>query len=47
MGANTIVLSGVTIGRGTIAAAGSVVAKDLPKYVIAAGVPARVIKKRA
>ena len=34
--------AGVTIGRGTIVAAGSVVTKDLPPFVIAAGVPAIV-----
>jgi len=38
------VMPGVTIGRGTIVAAGSVVTKDLPDYVLAAGAPARVIK---
>lgn len=38
------VMAGVTIGRGTIVAAGSVVTKDLPSFVLAAGVPARVIK---
>ena len=39
------VMSGVTIGRGTIVAAGSVVTKDLPSFVLAAGVPAKVVKK--
>lgn len=38
------VMPGVTIGRGTIVAAGSVVTKDLPNYVLAAGAPAQVIK---
>lgn len=38
------VMPGVTIGRGTIVAAGSVVTKNLPSFVLAAGVPARVIK---
>ena len=38
------VMPGVTIGRGTIVAAGSVVTKDLPSYVLAGGVPAKVIK---
>ncbi|MDP1205780.1 transferase, partial [Klebsiella pneumoniae] len=36
---------GVTIGEGTIVAAGSIVTGDLPPNVLAAGVPARV--KRA
>jgi acetyltransferase-like isoleucine patch superfamily enzyme len=44
LGRNTIVLPGVTIGRGTLVAAGSVVTKSLPECVIAAGVPARVIR---
>ena len=37
-------MPGVTIGRGTIVAAGSVVTKNLPRFVLAAGVPAKVIK---
>lgn len=39
------VLSGVTIGKGCIVGANSVVTKSLPSYVIAIGVPARVVKK--
>ena len=38
------VLAGVTIGAGTVVAAGSVVTKDLPACVLAAGVPARVVR---
>lgn len=38
------VMPGVTIGQGTIVAAGSVVTKNLPSNVLAAGTPARVIK---
>jgi len=38
------VMPGVTIGRGTIVAAGSVVTKSLPSNVLAGGVPARIIK---
>lgn len=38
------VMPGVTIGRGTIVAAGSVVTKSLPSFVLAAGVPAKAIK---
>lgn len=41
---NVSVSAGVTIGRGTIVAAGSVVTKDLPAFVLAGGVPARVIR---
>jgi acetyltransferase-like isoleucine patch superfamily enzyme len=39
------VMAGVTIGRGTIVAAGSVVTKSLPPNVLAGGCPARVIKQ--
>ena len=46
LGARVVVLPGVTIGDGTVVAAGSVVSKDLPDGVLAAGVPARVIRKR-
>lgn len=39
------VMAGVTIGEGTIVAAGSVVTKDLPACVIAAGCPAKVVRE--
>ncbi|WP_369765650.1 DapH/DapD/GlmU-related protein [Flavobacterium sp. WC2429] len=39
------VLPGVTIGRGTIVGANSVVSKSLPENVIAVGIPAKPIKK--
>lgn len=39
------ILKGVTIGRGSVIATGAVVTKDVPENCIAAGVPARVIKK--
>jgi len=44
--ANVVILAGVTIGRGSIIAAGSVVTKDIPPYSIVGGVPAKVIKSR-
>lgn len=46
IGMNVTILKGVTIGRGAIIAAGSVVNKSIPPYSIAGGVPARVLKKR-
>ncbi len=39
------VLSGVTIGKGTVVGANSVVSKSLPPYVIALGTPAKPVKK--
>lgn len=45
-GANVTILKGVTIGRGCIIAAGSVVTKNMPRYHIVGGVPAKPIKKR-
>ena len=38
-------MPGVTIGSNTVIGAGSVVTKDLPSGVIAAGNPCRVLKK--
>lgn len=46
IGANAIVLSGVTINQGAIVAAGAVVTKDVPAYAIVGGNPAKVIKYR-
>ncbi|QTE39013.1 acyltransferase [Mucilaginibacter gossypii] len=46
IGANVTILGGVIIGRGAIIGAGSLVNKSIPPYTIAAGVPAKVIKKR-
>ena len=43
IGYNAIILSGVTIGRGSVVAAGAVVTRDVPRYSIVAGVPAAVI----
>lgn len=44
--ANSILLAGVTVGKGSIVAAGSVVTKDVPPFSIVAGNPAQVIKSR-
>ena len=46
VGARVIILKGVTIGKGSIIAAGAVVSRDVPPYSIAGGVPAKVIKMR-
>lgn len=45
IGEKVCILSGVTIGEKSIVGAGSVVTKSLPEYCIAAGNPAKVIKK--
>jgi acetyltransferase-like isoleucine patch superfamily enzyme len=44
--ANAVILAGVTIGKGSVVAAGSVVNEDVPAFSVVAGVPARVIKSR-
>lgn len=46
IGTKSIILDGITIGKGCIIAAGSVVNKDIPDYAIVGGVPAKVIKFR-
>lgn len=45
LGANVIVTAGVTVGKGTLVAAGSVVTRDIPDDVMAGGVPAKILKK--
>jgi acetyltransferase-like isoleucine patch superfamily enzyme len=46
LGASTIVLGGVTVGRGSVVAAGAVVTRSLPAYSIARGVPAEIVGTR-
>ena len=46
IGTNCKILKGVTIGRGSIIGAGSLVNKSIPEYQIWAGTPARFIKDR-
>jgi maltose O-acetyltransferase len=46
IGPRSIILPGVSIGDGAIIAAGAVVTKDVPKFAIVGGVPAKVIGER-
>ena len=46
IGANSVILSGISIGNGAIVGAGSVVTKDIPDFAIVAGNPAKVIRMR-
>lgn len=45
IGANSVILAGVTIGQHSIIAAGSVVIHDVPSYCIVAGNPAHIVKR--
>ena len=45
VGANAVILPGVTIGEHCVVAAGAVVTKDVPPHSLVAGVPAKVIKQ--
>ena len=44
IGANAVILPGVTIGEHCVVAAGAIVTKDVPPHSLVAGVPAKVIK---
>lgn len=46
LGVNAFVAPGVTLGRGCVIGANSVVTSDLPPYSVAAGTPARVLRRR-
>ena len=46
LGANVIVLPGVTIGEGAVCCAGAVIAKDVPPFSVMAGIPAQQIRER-
>jgi galactoside O-acetyltransferase len=46
LGFNVSVLAGVTIGEGAVIGAGSIVTRDIPAWVVAAGNPARVIREQ-
>ncbi|HBG07405.1 MAG: acetyltransferase [Geobacteraceae bacterium GWC2_58_44] len=45
IGSSSTLLSGITVGEGSIVGAGSVVTKDVPPFCIVAGNPARILRK--
>ena len=45
IGSHSVIMPGVTIGENSIVGAFSFVNRDIPDHVVAAGVPAKVIKK--
>ena len=45
VGANSTILPGVTVGRGAVIAAGTVVNKDVPANAVVAGIPSKTIKE--
>ncbi len=45
-GMGAIILDGVNVGNGSVIGAGSVITKDIPELSVAAGVPAKVLRKR-
>ncbi len=45
IGANVVILPGVTVGENSVVAAGSVVTKDIQPFCLYAGVPAKFIKR--
>ena len=46
IGANSVILGGVTLGDGAVVGAGSVVTRSVPAYAIVYGVPARLVRYR-
>lgn len=46
IGSNSTILDGVTIGKGSVVGAGSVITHNVPPFSVVFGVPARVIRKR-
>lgn len=45
LGENVVVLPGVSVGRGSVVSANSVVTKDIPDFSVVAGMPARVVRR--
>ena len=45
IGANSVIVAGVTVGKHAVVAAGSIVTKNVPPYTVVAGNPAKVVKQ--
>lgn len=46
LGMNSVIMPGVTVGRGSVVGSNAVVTSNLPPYSVALGVPARIIRRR-
>ena len=46
IGTHVVILDGITIGKGSVISAGSIVTQDVEPYSIVAGVPAKIIRYR-
>ena len=46
IGANAVIIEGVSVGNGAVVAAGAVVTRDVPENAVVAGVPARIVKMK-
>lgn len=47
LGARVMIMPGVTVGRGSILAAGAIVTKNVEPYTVVAGAPAHVVRHRS
>lgn len=45
VGANAVILPGVSVGKNSVIGAGSVATKDIPDFCVAVGTPAKIVKK--
>ena len=46
IGANSVIMDGLTIGDGAVIGSGAIVTKDVPPYAIVVGVPAKILRYR-